>query len=362
MKIETIEQVYNELKKENVQITDKYKYENIKKGITEPTFIELGKIWFNLLLPENYPFIYEQQNSKSLKKIIDDLIEKYDSEIVEEVVTKINKEGYYISTFYPISASINSFILSNSLKEEKKKKLEDEENAVEFNNKTDSIAKKHLDNLKNKDDGLYYISASGSTSKASSSNIATLLVAKGASVNIEGEATKPIKSSITDGFTLKEFYENASESRAAFFIRSSATADPGDLARDAAFANSNIVISLKDCKTKKYFILEVTEKNINQIFGRYYVEGDEIKKIEKGKEKEIIGKQIKLRSPLYCKDPDGICELCYGDLWKKLETKHIGLLISQIINTKGQSITMSARHQSSQVKLQEVDFTKQFIK
>ena len=70
---------------------------------------------------------------------------------------------------------------------------------------------------------------------------------------------------------------------------------------------------------KKYFELNVTEDLADLLIGRYYIDGTKLIQIEN--QKDIINKKIKLRSPLYCKAENGICPICYGDLYKKLKFK-----------------------------------------
>lgn len=361
--IKTLDEVYAELDKESVKITTRYEFIAPKKGIKKPISLTLGKIWLNIITPEDYPLVEQQVDAKKIKNLINDIHSKYDVEISSKFINDINREGYKIAEYFPIAANIDSMIIDNDLKTMKKEMLNSDMNAVEFSKNRVKIGEEYLQKLKNSDSPMYYISQSGAVGdKANTDALSAFFIAKGPSVNIEGAATKPVMNSITDGFSLREFYENASEARSALFTRASGTADPGDLSRDAVFANSNLKINKKDCKTKKYLMQDITEGNVKLFYGRYYEHDGEYILINEKTQKAIIGKTIKLRSPLYCKDDNGICEICYGDLWKKLGTKHVGLIMPAIINAKGQGITMSARHKHSHVKLKEVDFIKNFIK
>ena len=57
---------------------------------------------------------------------------------------------------------------------------------------------------------------------------------------------------------------------------------------------------------------------------------------------ELIGQVIQLRSPLYCQCETGICPVCYGDSWKILENKSVGVLAGGVINNKALNAYMSA--------------------
>ncbi len=101
-------------------------------------------------------------------------------------------------------------------------------------------------------------------------------------------------------------------------------------------ANSHILLddSKEDCGTTKYFKLQVDDTVAKIIKDRYMVTSTGRPKLIKDPS-ELIGKTINLRSPLYCKCPDGnICPTCFGDSWKKMNNKNIGVLIGGDINNK----------------------------
>ena len=97
-------------------------------------------------------------------------------------------------------------------------------------------------------------------------------------------------------------------------------------------ANASIKIdeTKKDCGTKKYFRLTIDKSLAKVIGGRYHMEDGKLKLIDNPT--ELIGKTISLRSPLYCKSEKGICPTCYGDSYKDLKTKFVGVLAGGNIN------------------------------
>ncbi len=122
--------------------------------------------------------------------------------------------------------------------------------------------------------------------------------------------------------------------------------------------------SESDCKTKKYMELMITPSIRASIDGRWFF-NEQTSAIEKiTSATNITGKLIKLRSPIYCKQPhNNICAICYGELGERLETKNIGLLAGSVINILGlNNYSMKVRHASSQVNVRKVDFLKDFIK
>lgn len=130
------------------------------------------------------------------------------------------------------------------------------------------------------------------------------------------------------------------------------------------YANSNVQLDFaSDCKSKKYIELLVTPSIRKVINGRFYLNQDSMQ-LEKILPESKLPSNIKLRSPIYCKQPNNnICSTCYGELGEKLNTRHIGLLSGSIINKVGlNNYSMKARHQSSQVQLRPVSFISDFIR
>jgi DNA-directed RNA polymerase subunit beta' len=201
-----------------------------------------------------------------------------------------------------------------------------------------------------------------SGAKISPVDWAILMIAKGPTLNIEGEISKPITSSLIDGYTGEEYYDASAEARRTYYIRSQGTAEPGYLARQVTFSNANTTLGEEDCGTKKYLSLFVRGSILPVIKDRYYLNERTGKLVKITEDSKIVNKTIQLRSPLYCKSKNGICKTCYGDLSKKIESKHIGVIAGSVINESGiEGYSMKARHQATQVNVKQVDFTQDLI-
>lgn len=123
-------------------------------------------------------------------------------------------------------------------------------------------------------------------------------------------------------------------------------------------ANAGLEIddSVKDCKTKDYLKLYVSKNRFKSVQERYQMVGGKPSLITDSS--DIIDKVIKLRSPIYCKAKNGICPVCYGDHWKKMNTKNIGILAGGAVNVVALNALMKQKHKSSQVEYVEVNFNK----
>lgn len=69
-----------------VLATDKPKYKAFNKEIFETT---VGRLLFNSVLPNDFPFINEEMGKKSLAKIVSEIIERYGIEATPPVLDKI---------------------------------------------------------------------------------------------------------------------------------------------------------------------------------------------------------------------------------------------------------------------------------
>lgn len=359
--ITNLTDVYDLLKEENINISDEYSYSHIKKTNNKSIKCSLGRIWFNLLLPDDYPkFINEPINKKKLHQISNEIYEMYPPDKAASTLSIILKEAFKLSSINPVSFGIDSLIIPSEIKQEKLEKLTKNTPPEEFGKKLTELSKKLLDeHLQNT--GISDIINSGA--KGSPIELGVLTLAKGPTLDIEGNISEPITSSLMDGYTGKEYYTAASEARNTYFIRAIGTAEPGALAREVTFANANTMLTASDCGTNKYLELFVKEKIFPTLYGRFYLNERTGKLIEINSEStKIINTIIKLRSPLYCKQSDGICETCYGRLAKKLDSKMIGLISGSVINAAGiEGYAMKARHQATQVNLRQVDFTQDLI-
>jgi len=356
--ITTLEDVYTELKKDSVVPSTKYTFAADKTG-NKNKRMSLGRIWFNLILPEDFELVDEPVTKKLTNTLIIKILNKYGPEIAAEVLGNLNNEAFKMQTINPVSFKETDFTLPDFIEKMKKDQLSDEKDPVKFQEKLETIAGKYMEYLKETNSGLYDIVASGA--KGSPIDLAVLLIAKGSSSDFDGKLTVPTSHSINDGFTLEEFYENSVDARNKLFIRSVGSAVPGEVSRITAFANSDIVISkTPDCGTPRSLTVDVDPDIAPRLSHRFYMNRNRPKLIVDTS--DIIGKTIKLRSPLYCIAKDGICETCYGKSAELKNMKSIGLTASSVIGTAIlNGFAMKSRHLSSSVNFSNTDFVKDLI-
>ncbi len=355
--ISTPEHIYDMIK-EGKSLSTKISYSYPKKNGGKSINLTLGKIWFNNLLPANYPLINKQVTKKDMDKIIIDLYKTYGAEEASNYITKLQTEAFKLATLCPNTFNIDVFIPPPEWNKEKEEfeKIANQLDPLEFKEKAENLTKKLLSHFEEMNFRVNNIMNSGAKGNPIS-DWGSLLTAKGYVIDIEGNLLGPIVNSLNNGYQKTDYYNAASESRKNFYIRSSLTAHPGYLIRKMVNANSRTVIDQKieDCKTERMLNITITDKLAKILLQRNYIsQTGSIKTITTGE--QITGKKIKLRTPLYCQSKDGICPVCYGNLYKTLNTTNVGILASSAINVVGINTMMGMRHKSSSVDIKTVDF------
>ena len=135
---------------------------------------------------------------------------------------------------------------------------------------------------------------------------------------------EPVLSSLNDGWPTdsKSFTNMMNGSRAGSYSRGAETVKGGVSAKYLLRAANNFHIQDTDCGTKLGFERIFTEANVNQLVGRYLIDGNKLIHIENNTiASNYLNKSVILRSPMRCKlDGDNICKICAGDNLNKYPT------------------------------------------
>ena len=200
-----------------------------------------------------------------------------------------------------------------------------------------------------------------SKAKGNVSHIQSLLLSVGLSINSFGEINDVIGNSHAEGLTQTQFFNGSSQGIASLYAKSSETSKPGYLSRKASAISERIKLSsLKDCGADKYLNIKVSDSALlESLLGRYY-KGFGNVELQVSKTSDLVGKTIKLRSPLYCKAKDGICEKCYNPEYiQKMKLKpgaNIGLLASTGMTNSIINLTLKASHVGLSLDQEELNF------
>jgi hypothetical protein len=126
------------------------------------------------------------------------------------------------------------------------------------------------------------------------------------------------------------------------------TGTSGYLSRKLIFTCANLQIDLdsEDCGTTDCLSVNVTSpRKAKMLVNRYMKIPSGLVKITKDNCMDLLNKTIEIRSPILCKNPK-ICQKCYGDLYKKLNSRFIGIIAAQTLGERSTQLVLRTFHTS----------------
>jgi len=313
---------------------------------------DTGKDIFNKTLPEDYPYVNDPVNERKLLDVLNDIKDKYPSDIVMKTLDNIKAIGFTYATLFGCTMSLENFQseLLYKLRDTIYSKDTIRKQLVASSNK--GITKALRDNFE-----YGYMIESGA--RGSWDQVKQILMTRGFVSNFDGEILPtPIKHNLVEGLTEKEFFDSTYGCRKGLLDIALNTGTSGYLSRKLIFTCANLQISteLEDCGTTD--LLEVyvkTERKARMLVNRYQSVKDEgLELITKQNYKDIIGKTIWIRSPILCKSPK-VCKTCYGDLHKKLNSRFIGIIAAQTLGERGTQLVLRTFHTSGSATIKGED-------
>lgn len=166
----------------------------------------------------------------------------------------------------------------------------------------------------------------------------------------EQSATDPTKanyveSPLSDGWSTKpeDLTAMFNSFRSGAEQRAKHTEKGGVLFKMFARVMNSYMVELTDCNTKKGMFWTVSPKDKKVLIGRSYIKNGKVVLIDNNTFKDIIGKTVEIRSPLYCKLPKKkICSVCAGE---KLSLKNEGVSLAAMeISEAVMTASMKAMH------------------
>ncbi len=350
-------------------------------------FVEtsVGRVIFNEVLPEGFEFQNETMDSKTVKKMINKIIDIYGNDAVK-TLDKIKALGFKFATRSGITWGMDDLTVpleKPALIAEAEKKIEEVEKYYEKgllsrdekSNQVIEIWKK----VKNEIEKLVPKAISGASpvfsivdsgSRGSWSQPVQMAGMKGLVANPAGKIIElAIKNSFKEGFDVLEYFISTHGARKGTADTALRTSTSGYLTRRLVDVGHDVIINEEDCGDKEGITVfkkdanEINQDFVHKIFGRISME-----KVEDPETKEVILKSgvaidlktaqrikemkniesLKVRSPLSCKCVRGICQKCYGlDLgWKGMIRmgEAVGVIAAQAIGEPGTQLTMRTFH------------------
>ncbi len=344
-----------------------------------PIETTVGRVIFNEVFPQDFPFQNSLMKGKILEAIIRNIIEKYDTQATEEVLDKIKELGFEYSTWSGVSWGMDDLIVppeKGAIVAKAEKEIEAVEDHLrkgllsgeEKSSKVIEIwsrVKAEIEELVPKtlphDGSVFQIIDSGA--KGSWGQPVQMAGMKGLVTNPSGQIIElPVKSSFKEGFDVLEYFISTHGARKGTADTALRTSTAGYLTRRLVDVAHEIIIMEEDCGDKDGFILrrkdadEMGQNFVYKILGRVTLEKipgickeGEIIDWEKAEKITAAGiKEVRARSPISCKSVRGVCQKCYGlDLGNNKLVKlgeAVGVVAAQSIGEPGTQLTMRTFH------------------
>src|SRR3989338_4667194 len=356
-------------------------------GEGKPQYLEttVGRIIFNIAIPNDFGFINERLGKKQLAKLIGKLLRKYGQAELPDILDKIKDIGFTYVTKSGISWGMDDLQVpekKGDVIEQARKDIAVIDDQFENGLLTEderykkvievwSRAKHEIAQLipgSLDPDGPVFTMVDASA-RGSWDSVLQMAGMKGLLRNPSGRIIElPVLSNYKEGFTVLEYFISTHGARKGTADTALKTAVAGYLTRRLVDVAQYVVVSESDCGTdegitiRKSDLQEFSASLGQRVFGRTLVSDvkhPETKRVlfKKGhlltvEEADLIEEigveNIIVRSPIACSTLRGICQTCYGyDLGSNTPVKlgeAVGIVAAQAIGEPGTQLTMKTFH------------------
>jgi len=346
------------------------------KGEKKETSV--GRIIFNEILPEDYPFINDVLNAKAISNLVNNVHVVYGIERTAKLVDDLKDLGFFYSQLAGLTFAVEDINVPSSKSEIIKKSeytvslinsqyqkglITNEERYAKtietWMDATNQVQKEMMSQFPKEND-LFIIMNSGA--RGNLSQMTQVAGMKGLVADPTGAIIElPIRSNFKEGLKVFEYFESTHGSRKGRSDTALRTSEAGYLTRRLVDVSQDTVITSTDCGTKetrtisRKFYEDLGETWDKYIHGR--VLGKEVVGVKAGtflgdeevaKLNEANIDQIEIFSLLGCQSKRGVCQKCYGiDLatGKPVELgTAVGIVAAQAIGEPGTQLTMRTFH------------------
>ena len=358
-----------------------------------------GRVLFNSILPEDFSFVNEVVDKKGISKLVSKVYEKYGVERTAQFLDDLKELGFKMATKGAISIGIEDLKVPQVKREILREGFEKTDEITEQHRKgiitpkerynkiidvwsdiTDRVSRAMFDEIekfpRQERDKVYpgtfnpiYMMAN-SGARGNRDQIRQLAAMRGLMAKHTGEFIEtPITANFREGLSVLEYFISTYGARKGLADTALKTAFAGYLTRRLVDVAQDILISQKDCGTKKGIemtpIVEGGEEKVplkDRIIGRTLAEGvidpytgEVIAQRNTIIDPELADKivhrgieKVMVRSPLTCEAEFGVCAMCYG--WDLSQRKlvdvgeAVGIIAAQSIGEPGTQLTMRTFH------------------
>jgi DNA-directed RNA polymerase subunit beta' len=356
----------------------------------------VGRVLFNMEVPEAAGYINKVLNKKSLRDIIGDILAVTDVPTTADFLDKIKTMGYEFAFKGGLSFSLGDIIIPK----EKHEMIADANGQVDgimanynmglitnnerYNQVIDvwtstnamltELAMKRIREDQQGFNSVYMMLDSGA--RGSKEQIRQLTGMRGLMAKPKkstaggGEIIEnPILSNFKEGLSILEYFISTHGARKGLADTALKTADAGYLTRRLVDVSQDVIINIEDCETLRGVEVQALKKNeeivetlgerilgrvsLNDVYDPVTEElllsaGQEVMESDVKKVEASPIERIEVRSALTCEAKKGICAKCYG---RNLSTNKmvqrgeaVGVVAAQSIGEPGTQLTLRTFH------------------
>lgn len=343
----------------------------------------LGRVFFNEILPEDFPYNNNVQNKKELKKVLAQIFEKYGAKETATIADRMKGLAFRFATVSAVSTSMTDYIgfdeVTDFVGEGDDKSaiiadqfdnglITDEERYTLTVNNWRAVDKKVEDFLKGQlahmDTSVATMVNSGARGNISNVKLASAII--GIQVDASNrEIELPVRSNYKTGLSSLEAFIATRGARKGLIDTALKTADSGYLTRRLVDVSQDVfTVEDIDGDDDGYMIYrsetELTMIDFgNRLYGRYtkdavpgHIGADELitRKIADSIEADENITEVKIQSILSAKNLNGIPRKSYGiDMATGnliAQAEPVGVIAAQSVGEPGTQLTLKTFHNS----------------
>ena len=357
------------------------KFEEHKAGERIETTI--GRIAFNNVLPEDYPFLNYGMNKSEVSRLVEDVCNRYSASEVPPVLDGLKAAGFHYATRAGITVSVFDASIpptKAAILEAADKKVDAIDEDYEmglmsreerhhqvidiWNAANDEVGEAMADNF-DRFNPIYMMAFSGA--RGNIKQIRQLAGMRGIMQNPKGEQLdRPIKANFREGLSVLEYFISTHGARKGLADTALRTADSGYLTRRLVDVAQDVIIREIDCGTTdgvpyplhnekgeldenligRNLLTPAVDENGEIIMDAdtYISSMDDLAKLEAAGLTEV-----NVRTIMTCHAHEGVCQKCYG--WDLATGRPVnigtavGIIAAQSIGEPGTQLTMRTFHQ-----------------
>ena len=372
--------IWVRLPKDTQVATAFHTYEEHKAGTRLETTI--GRIIFNNVFPDDYPFMNYQMNKKEIGRLVEDVCNRYDLADVPPILDGLKETGFHYATLAGITVSVYDATVPPNKKEilddaEAKVDAIDEDYEMglmspeerhkqvvdiwtDANEKVGDAMSANFDHY----NPIYMMADSGA--RGNIKQIRQLAGMRGLMADTKGQTIDiPVKSNFREGLSVLEYFISTHGTRKGMADTALRTADSGYLTRRLVDVAQDVIVREIDCGTAEgvpYPLYnekgELDENLIGRCLlesavgtdGTVVLEGDNyISSMDQLAEMAAAGiEEVTIRTVMTCHAEHGVCQKCYG--WDLATARPVnigtavGIIAAQSIGEPGTQLTMRTFH------------------